>query len=69
MEHVDDGDTSCNWCTWSDPQCLGKESGIFGNQRTSRDHPNSSIFKIAQYTPKGPVDLRFVITQTPVKKY
>ena len=30
VEHVDDGDTNCNWCTWNGLQRLGKRTGIVG---------------------------------------
>ena len=26
MEHEGDGDTNCNWCTWNNPQKIGKET-------------------------------------------
>ena len=26
MEHKGDGDTNRNWCTWNDPQRLGKRT-------------------------------------------
>ena len=41
MEHEDDGDTNCVWCTWDNPQKIGKETGKLGNKRTSTDHPES----------------------------
>ena len=40
------------------------------NRRTSRDHPNHSIFKIGQNTKKAPGDLmRILVTQIPVKDH
>ena len=39
MEHKDDGNTSCNWCTWSGLQRLG-----IGNQKKNQDHPNKSQY-------------------------
>ena len=45
VEHVDDGDTSCNWCTWNVPKKFGKKTGRFGNQRKIQDHPNCCIDK------------------------
>ena len=26
MEYEGDCDTNCNWCTWNNPQSLGKEA-------------------------------------------
>ena len=46
MEHEGDGNTNYNWCTWNDLKRLGKGAGRVLNQKTSRDHPNSSIVKI-----------------------
>ena len=31
MEHVSDGDTSCNWCMQNDPQRFDKRAGSVGN--------------------------------------
>ena len=39
VEHEGDSDTNCNWCTWNNPQRLGKWTGRLGNKRTSGDHP------------------------------
>ena len=39
MEHVGDGDTSCNWGTWNNSQRLYKGAGRVENKRTSRNHP------------------------------
>ena len=33
--HKDDGDTSCNWCTWNSSQQLGKGAGRVGNWKTN----------------------------------
>ena len=64
MEHEGDNDNKCNWCSWNDPQRIGKE--IRRNQRTSRDHPDDNITKIGQNTEKSPGDLRRLpVTQTP----
>ena len=27
MGHKGDSDTSCNWCTWNNPQMIGKGTG------------------------------------------
>ena len=31
MEHEDNGDTNCNWCTWKNPQRIDKGTGRLGN--------------------------------------
>ena len=68
MEHEDNVDANCNWCTLSDPQKLGKGAGRVEN-RSCRDHPKYSI-KIGQNTEKSPGDLRrLAVTQTPVKNH
>ena len=69
-KHEGDSDTSCNWCTWNDPQRLSKRVGGVGNQRKSQNHPNYSIVEVSQDTENSPGDLRrFAITQTPVKDH
>ena len=66
MEHEGDSVTDCSWCTWNDPEMIGKGTGRLRNQRTSRDHPDYSITKIGQ----SPGDLRrLAVTQTPVKNH
>ena len=70
MEHEGDGDTSCGWCTWNDPQRIGRETGRFGNKRTSGDRPEYSIIKIGQESEKSPGELRrLAVTQTSVKNH
>ena len=70
MEHEGDDETNCSWCTWNNPQRIGKGTGKFGNKRKSRDHPDYSITKIAQNTKKSPGNLRkFAVNQTPVKNH
>ena len=67
MVHNCDGDTNCGWCTWNNPQRIGKGTGRLGNKRTSGDHPNYIIHKIGQNTEKSAGDLRrLAVTQTPV---
>ena len=61
MEHESDGDTNCNWCTWNNPQKIGKEVGRLGNKRTNGDNPNFSIVEIGQNTEKRPGDLRRLV--------
>ena len=53
MEHEDDGDTNCGWCTWNNPQRIG-ESIIRINQNT-------------EYSP-GDLS-RLAVTQTPMKNH
>ena len=70
MEHEDDNDANCKWCTGNGPQRLKKETGRVGNRRTNREHLNPSIVKIGQNTEKSPGDLRrFTVTQTPVRNH
>ena len=67
MEHEGNDDTNCGWCTWDNPQRIGKGTGRLGNKRTSRDHPGNSIIKIGYNTEKNPGDLRRPFTQAHVK--
>ena len=68
MENDGDGDTSCNWCTWKNPQKIGTETGRLGNKRMCGDHPNYSIIKIGHNTKKCPGDVkRLAVAQTPVR--
>ena len=70
MDHEDDSDTNCGWCTWNNPKRIGKESGRRGNKKTNRDHPDNCIIKIGQNTEKSLGDLRrLTATQTLVRKY
>ena len=46
------GDTDYKWCTWNNPQRLGKDAERFKNQTTSCDHPNCGI-EIRQNTEKS----------------
>ena len=61
MKHEGDGNTNCNQCSRNNPQRIGEGTGIYGNQRTSGDHPNYRIIKIGQYTEKSPGDLKRLI--------
>ena len=66
--HKHDGDTNYYWCTWNDPQRLGKGAWRVGNRRTSRDHLSNSFVKIGQNTEKSLGDLKtLAFTQNPVK--
>ena len=68
MEHEGDGDIKCKWCTWNDPQRLGKEIEGVGNLRTIGDHQNYMIVNIGQNTEKRFGDpRRLAVTQIPVK--
>ena len=58
MEHESDGDTNYKWCTWNNPQMIGKGTGRLGNKRTTVNHPYNSIIKIVQNTEKSSGDLR-----------
>ena len=42
-EHEGDRDTNSNLCTQNNSQSIGKATERFGNQMTSRDHPECSI--------------------------
>ena len=67
MEHEDDGNTNCNWCTWNDAQKLSKKTRRVGNHNTSGDY---SIVEVGQNTEKSPGDLRrLAVIQTPVKDH
>ena len=58
------------WWTWDNSQRIGKETGIIGNKRPSRDHADYSIIDISQNTEKSPEDLRRLsVTQTTVRNY
>ena len=64
--HEGDSDTNFNWCTWNNPQRIGKGTERFGNKRTTEDHLDYSIFKISQNTG----DLRRLpVTQTPGRNH
>ena len=46
MEREGVGDSSCGWCTWNNPQRIGKGTGRLGNKRTIGEYPDYSIIKI-----------------------
>ena len=70
MKHEDDGDTSCNWCTWNNPKIISKGIGRLGNKSSSEDHPDYRINKIGQNTDKSSGDLKkLAITQTPARNH
>ena len=70
MEHEDDSVTSCNWCTWNNPQKINKGTRWLRNKKTSGDHSNYSIIKISQNTEKSPGDLSWLAAiQTPEKDH
>ena len=55
MEHEDDSDSNCNWCTWNSPNRFG---GII-NQRKNRDYPDYRIVEIYQNTRKSKIIIIF----------
>ena len=68
IEHEGDNGTNCKYCAWNDSQRLGKGAGGVGNRRTSGDHSDNSIVKIAQNSEKSPGDLMGLdFSQTPMK--
>ena len=58
MEYDSDGDTSCNWSTWNNPQRIVPGTGRLVNKRTNGDHSDNSIIKIGQNTKKSLGPLR-----------
>ena len=50
------------------PQRPGKGDRRVGNQKTNRDHPKYSIFKIVKNTEKGPGELRRPVV-TPMRDH
>ena len=58
IEHENDGDTNCNWCTRYIHERFGTRIGGLGNKRMVEDHPNYSIVEISQKTKKSPGDLK-----------
>ena len=70
MEHDGDRETNCGWCTWDNPQRIGRVTGRVRIKRTSWDHQDYCIIKIGQNTENSPRDLkRIAVTQTPVRNY
>ena len=68
MEHENDGDINCNWCSWYSYEGTGTRTGGLGNKRREGDHQNYCFVKIRQNTEKSPGHLtRLVVTQTPVR--
>ena len=63
MERKGDGDTTCNWGTWNNPQRLNEGTRRPGHKRTIGDHPDYSIIEFGQNTEKSPGDLsRLAVT-------
>ena len=58
MEHEDDCDINCNWCTRNNPQRTDKGTGRLENKRISGDHPDYSIINIGQNTQKSLGELK-----------
>ena len=70
IEHENDDNTNCNWCTRYCNKMIGTRAGRLGNKRMSGDHPNYSTFKISQNTERSPGDMRrLAVTQTPVENH
>ena len=68
VEHENDDNTNCNWCSCYSNQRISTSTGGLGNKRTSIDHPNYCITEIGQNTEKSPGDFRrLTVTQTPVR--
>ena len=67
MGHEGDNYTNRDRCFWYSHQRIMKRTGKLGNKRTSGDHPNYNIIENSQNIKKSPEDLRFAVTQTPVK--
>ena len=56
MEHENDGDTNCNWCSWYSHQRIYTGTGGLKNKRKGEYHSKYSIVKIGQNTEKSPED-------------
>ena len=69
MQHEGDNYTNRDWCFWYSYQRIIKGTGGLGGWRTSGDHWNYSIVENSQNIEKSHWDLRFAVTQTPVKKH
>ena len=68
-EHEGNGGSNCSFYAWNDTQRPGKETEGTRYQRTNRNNPDHSTFKISSNTQKHPGDLmKFAFTQTSVKK-
>ena len=67
MEHESDGDTNCNWRTWTDRQRVEKSVGWVGNRRTNPDHPNYPALRLARLLRR--VLGRLAVTRTLVKDH
>ena len=58
MEHTDDPDSNCSWCTCNGLQKFGKGIGRIGNVGESRYHPVNIIVQMGQNTQKCLVYLK-----------
>ena len=68
MAHEGDGDINYNWCTWNNPQMIGKETGRLEAGRMSGGHLDYGVVGIDQSVLRCPSDLsKLAVTQTPVK--
>ena len=70
VNHDDDGDTNCNWCTWNSPQRFGKileELEIRGRIEITQI---PELLRLARIVRWGSRDLRrLTITLTSVKDH
>ena len=70
VEHENDGDTNCYWCSWNVHQRIDTGIRGLGNKETSGAHPDYNIIKIDQNTEESPGNMRRLsITQNPVKNH
>ena len=53
MGHVQDSNTSYNWCTWNNHLRTGEGTGRHGNKRTSGDYRDYRIVKNGQNIEKS----------------
>ena len=66
MEYEGDSDISCGWCTWGNPQRIGKGAGR-GHIETIQI---TALLRLGLNTQKSPGDLRkLAVTQTSVRNH
>ena len=70
VENESDDYTNCNWYSWYIHRRIGKETGGFGNNRTSGDLSNYCIIEIGQNTEKSPGNFRrLAVSQITLKTH
>ena len=69
MEHESGCDTNRNWHARYSHQMIGRGTGVFGNKRSSEDHPNYSIVEIVQNTEKSPELEEIAVTHTQLRNH